>query len=205
MIGEDGDALPDFQEWSTAAVRLLQGVVYHDDEKTWDRMLSNRTTLEGYVGRIGLRLIIDESDGFAYLKQLAAEELPREYEDLPKLFRNAPLSYGATLLCVLLREELRRFEDEDVHNERCVVPASELFDQWKMFFPSVDDEVKQRKEFERQLRTLDELKFVRRVNDDPQEWEIRRILKARVTAADIESLKEQLLTASRRRSKGKAE
>jgi len=71
-----------------------------------------------------------------------------------------------------------------------------------MFFPPAEDEVKQRRDLDRHLRTLDELKFVRKVNENPEEWEIRRILKARVTAADLESLKEQFLTAARRAKSG---
>lgn len=31
--------LPDIHEWSLAAVRLLQGVVYHDDGPAWDLLL----------------------------------------------------------------------------------------------------------------------------------------------------------------------
>ena len=194
--------LPEFREWSVAAVRLLQGVAYHDDEVIWNQILNHRSTLETYFGRIGLQLIVDHPDGFAYLKQLTAEELPREYEGMPRLTRNTPLSYGASLLCVLLREELRRFEDEEVQNERCVIAAAELHEQWKMFFPPAGDDVKHRRDLDRHLRTLDELKFVRKVNENPEEWEIRRILKARVTAADLESLKEQFLTAARRAKSG---
>ena len=30
---------PEFRDWSIAAVRLLQGVIYSDDAKTWDILL----------------------------------------------------------------------------------------------------------------------------------------------------------------------
>ena len=189
--------LPEFRDWSIAAVRLLQGVVYHDDEANWDRILKHRSTIEGYFGRIGLLLTIDEPDGYAFLRQAEQDELPREYEAVPRLSRNVPLSYGASVLCVLLREELRRFEEEEVHHERCVLTAADLFDQWKLFFPTEADEVKQRREMERNLRSLESLKFVRQISTDPDEWEIRRVLKARVSAADLENLREQYLTLSR--------
>lgn len=204
MTNEQSVPLPEYREWSIAAVRLLQNVIYHDEEKVWDIILNNRSTLETYFGRLGLQLVIDEPDGFAYLSQLSDDERPREYEDLPKLFHRTPLSYGATLLCVLLREHLRRFEDEDVQNERCVISKEELFEQWKMFFPPEQDEGKQRKDLDRALGTLDGLSFVRRVGENPEEWEVRRILKARVAAGDLESLKEQFLEAARRRSAGAA-
>ncbi len=102
-------------------MHLLQGVVYSDDAKVWDIVLGHISPLESHFARLGLLLVVDEPEGLAYLRQLADDELPEGYDRLPKLFHKSRLSYGATLLCVLLREELRRFEEEEVQNERCVV------------------------------------------------------------------------------------
>jgi hypothetical protein len=113
--------LPEFREWSIAAVRLLQGAVYAGEPRVWDIVLSAKSHLEGYFGRLGLLFVVDESEGLAYLRQVSDDELPDGYDGLPKLFRKTRLSYDATLLCVLLREELRRFEEEDVH--RCAVDS----------------------------------------------------------------------------------
>jgi hypothetical protein len=195
------DTLPEFRPWSIAAVRLLQGVVYSDDARTWDLVLSNQSPLANHFGRLGLLLVIDEPEGLAYLRQLAESELPPEYETLPKLFRKSRLGYDPTLLCVLLREELRRYEEEDVHNERCVVEAAMLFEAWKTFFPPQHDEVKQRREFSAALTKLEDLGFVRRFSEEPEAWEIRRILKARLPVAELESLKAQLLAAVASRGK----
>jgi hypothetical protein len=192
--------LPEFRDSSIPAVWLLKGVVYADDERVWNILLSNVSWLEGYFARLGLRLIVDESEGMAYLRQLTDEEAPDEYDTLPKLFRTTRLSYGQTLLCVLLRDELRRFEEEDLRNERCVMEETVLFDQWKAFFPSEADEVKQQKEMLAALRKLEDLGFVRKFSDEPPCWEIRRILKARLPAADLESLREQLATSVQKRA-----
>ncbi len=191
--------LPEYREWSIAAVRLLQGAVYADDPRVWDVLLRNQSHLEGYFGRLGLLLIVDEPEGLAYLRQASDDELLDGYEKLPKLFRKTRLGYDATMLCVLLREELRRFEEEDVHNERCVVETTALFDQWVAFFPSQDDEVRQRREFSKTLAAIEDLGFIgkfNKSNDEPEAWEIRRILKARLPAAELESLKSQLLSAA---------
>ncbi len=199
MLNSHAVPLPQFQEWSIAAVHLLQGVVYSDDAKTWDIVLSSKTPLESYFARVGLLLVVDEPEGLAYLRQLSDDELPEGYDQLPKLFRKSRLSYDATLLCVLLREELRRFEEEDVHNERCVVAAATLFDQWKSLFSAHQDEVRLKRNFDSAVRSLDDLKFIRQITAEPEEWEIRRILKARVRAADLESLRDRLLTEAARR------
>lgn len=193
-------AVPEFRDWSIAAVRLLQGVVYSDDEKVWNAVLSARSQLESYVARLGLLLVVDEAEGLSYVRQAEQDELPEGYERLPKLFHRSRLGYWTTLLCVLLREELRRFEEEDLHNERCVVEVSNLFDQWKAFFPTTYDEVRQRRELDSAISKLSDLGFVRRFGEEPEAWEIRRILKARLPASELETLKSQLLAASERRA-----
>jgi len=193
---------PEFKDWSIAAVRLLQGVLYADDPRTWDVVLRSRSQLDGHFARIGLVLVVDEAEGYAYIRQWSDEECPEGYEQLPKLVRRVPLGYGPTLLAVLLRDELRRYEEEEVHDERCVVDSDVLFDQWKAFFPAQHDEVKQRKDFGAALNKLDSLGFARRFADEPEQWEIKKILKARLPASELENLRLQLLDAASRGSQG---
>ena len=196
--------LPDFRDWSVAAVRLLQGVVYLDDGPVWGILCSNKTRLEEYFARLGLALVVDESEGFAFLRQLEDDELEKGYENLPKLFRKSRLSYDATLLCVLLRDELRRFEEEQVEDQRCVIKTSELLESWKPFFPAGLDDVKLQRSLKAALADLEELKFVRLFTKEPEEWELRRILKARIPVAKLETLLQQLREARPERS-GKPE
>lgn len=186
---------PEFRDWSIAAVRLLQGVIYADDTRVWDILLRSRSMLETHFARIGLLLVVDEPEGYAFIRQWLDDECPEGYEQLPKLVRRVQLGYSPTLLAVLLRDELRRYEEEEVHNERCVVDTDGLFEQWKSFFPAQHDEFRQRKEFASALNKLDDLGFVRKFGDNPESWEIRRILKARLPAAELESLKVQLRAA----------
>jgi hypothetical protein len=193
--------LPEFREWSIAAVRLLQGAIYADEPRVWDIVLGAKSHLEGYFGRLGLLLVVDEPEGLAYLRQASEGELPEGYDGLPKLFRKTRLGYDATLLCVLLREEFRRFEEEDVHNERCVVETTSLLDQWAAFFPNQTDQVRQCRELSLTFGKLESLGFIRKFNDQPETWEIRRILKARLPAAELEGLKAQLASAAERQGR----
>lgn len=186
---------PEFRDWSIAAVRLLQGVIYADDARVWDVLLRSRSTLDAHFARFGLLLVVDEPEGYAFVRQWSDDECPEGYEQLPKLIRRVQLGYAPTLLAVLLRDELRRYEEEEVHNERCVVEADVLFEQWRSFFPAQSDEVRQRKEFASALNKLDDLGFVRKFGDNPESWEVRRILKARLPAAELEALKDQLRAA----------
>ncbi len=178
------------------AVRLLQGVVYNDDHlEHWEMLLKSVTPLTDYFAKLGLLLVVDEADGMAFLRQYDEEETPLEYESIPKLFRRSPLSFDASLLCVLLRDELRQFEEEDVQNERCVISQTELFSVWQAFHPEGTDEVRLNRSLTSSLRKLEELKFVRQFEKDPPSWEVRRIVKARLPLDDLERLRASLLDA----------
>ncbi|MCY3011367.1 MAG: DUF4194 domain-containing protein [Planctomycetota bacterium] len=183
-------ALPPPADWSPVAVRLLQGVVYHDDNlELWEQLLENVSPLSEYFAKLGLLLIVDEPDAMAYLRQWEDDEICPDYPAVPRLFRRTPLGYDTTLLCVLLRDELRQYEEEDVHNERCVISQSDLLALWEAFFPNEEDTVRLNRTLTSALRKLEELKFVRPFEKEPPTWEIRRILKARVPLADLERLR----------------
>jgi len=184
--------LPEFREMGIAAVRLLQGVLYADDQSAWDALLANESELTDYFARIGLVLIVDHGDEMAYLRQIEDDQRSHGYDRLPRLFRRTPLSFDATLLCVVLRDEYRRFEDEDLENERCVIDADMLFAIWKSFFPAAEDEVKLRKKMGTVLKRLEDLKFVRRFQESPEVWEIRLLLKARLPLSHLETLRDSL-------------
>lgn len=199
MNETDTHTLPEFRELGIAAVRLLQGVLYEQDETAWTVLLANESELTDYFLRIGLVLVIDRSEGLAYLQQLDDNQRTGGYERLPRLFRRTPLGYDATLLCVLLRDEFRRFEDEDLDNDRCVVEVDLLLDAWKSFFPGDADELQLRKRLTTTLRRLEGLKFVKLFQSDPEAWEIRKLLKARLPLEELENLRDRLLAAERER------
>lgn len=190
---------PEFRDWSIPLVRLLQGVVEQEDGRAWDILMSNVSQVEQFVARLGLQLVVDEAEGLAYLRQFGEEDLPAGYDAVPKLFRASRLSFGQTLLAVLLRDALRRFEEEETHDARCVVEESVLLDSWKSFFPDQGDEVKLRRDLQSTLRKLEDLGFVRKFGQEPASWEVRRILKARLTADVLEHLHQQLTEAVQRK------
>ncbi len=195
-----GDTLPPPVPWAAAAVRLLQGIVYHDDAgNVWESILAGMTPLSDYFARIGLLLIVNEEDGMAYLRQLDSEELPPEYQDIPRLFRTSRMGFEASLLCVVLREELRRFEEEIQEDARCVVTQSQILAVWKTLIPDPADEVRLNRTLGGHLKKLEEMKFVRQFEQSPPSWEVRRILKARLPLAELAHLKQALETELARR------
>ncbi len=191
------EEIPEFRERGIAAIRLLQGVVYEDDGETWEILLRSESDLEDYFCQVGLSLVIDRTEGLAYLKQFDDGERTGGYERLPRLFRKTPLGYEATILCVLLRDEYRRFEEEDLDNERCVVTIESLFDLWKSFFPADSEEIGLRKRLITAMNQLEKLKFVRNLQPDADSWEVRKLLKARITVEELVMLRDRLAASEK--------
>ena len=195
MSIDQRDESPEFHELGIPAVHLLRGVLYADEGDAWEIMLSHQSELSEYFSRIGLILVVDEGEGLAYLRQVNdADQLPG-YDKIPRIFRRASLGYDATLLCVLLRDEFRRFEDDDLENERCVVAIDSLREVWKSFFPSDLDDVQLQRRLMAAFSKLEKLKFVRPFQRDTKHWEVRRILKSRLPLEQLESLRQQLVEA----------
>jgi len=193
LVTRSAFEFPRREPWSSAAVKLLKGVVYHDDQgNTWNEILTNISPLTEHFARLGLILIVNENDGLAWLHQPDSEELPEDFESIPKLFHKVALGFEGTLLCVVLRDELRRSEEEELQNQRCVVSQSDLLTVWQTFFPDDVDDVRLNEALTRQLTKLEKLKFVRRFEKTPPTWEVRRILKARLPLETLKSIRAEL-------------
>jgi hypothetical protein len=169
-------------------------VVYHDDNaELWEILLAHVSPLTDYFAKIGLQLVIDQTDAMAYLRQSDDEEQENVAHSVPRLFRRTQMTFEQTLLCVLLRDQLRVFEEEDVQNEKCVVLQSDLLEIWENFFPAQSDKVKLNRILGANLRRLEELKFVRQFEREQPSWEVRRIIKARLPLRELENLHQSLL------------
>jgi len=176
---------------SLAAIRLLQGVIYSSDAKAWEQVLTYRSDLQDYFARIGLILIVNEEDGLAYLRQRSDDERDTDGDALPRLFRRTQLSFDITLLCVILRDELRRFEDEDLDNTRCAVTLDGLLPIWKSMQPSKHDDVKNRDTLRATMRKLEQMSIVAKFGGD-DEYEIKPILKARMPLETLTDIRDKL-------------
>ena len=84
------------ENFSRAAVMLLKGIVDRGkDEVLWQVIINEQAALGDYFRRLGLVLIIDEVDEYAYLQQ-------EENSSLPRLVQRFPLSYPVSMLLVAI-------------------------------------------------------------------------------------------------------
>lgn len=180
-----------------AAIPLLRGVVYADTHpNAWNALLGLPTQVRDYLATIGLDVIIDEAEGYAFVQNAPAA--PDEPE-LPRLIARRPLTYRVSLLLVLLRRRLLEL-DAQGDDIRLIITRDEAVDLVRTYHPTRSNEAKLTDEVEADLRRIVELGFARALRDQPHTYEIRRIIKAFIDAqwlGDFSSRLEQYLDSQK--------
>ena len=185
--------------YAAVILKLLRGVLYYDD-KEWDTLLSYHQAVKQHFTSIGLRVHVDEADGYAYLTQPDAEDRDDETPGdaapvaLPRLVRRVSLGYEATLLCVVLREELLKFEAHEPDLERLVLSKAQLQDALQIFYPEQTDMTRLLGRIDRVIGSVVRAGFLRPLNRDQDDelYEVKRILKAKLSADRLVEIRDQL-------------
>ena len=173
-----------------ATALLIKGLFYKsDNENAWLELIeSSRGVISEYFSTIGLRLEIDEVEGYAYLK--TAEVLEDE-EPLPKLINSRELSYKVSLLCVLLRKKIVDFEMQN-ESSRAVISKEDIIANITLFLPQKFNEVKLYKEVETTIKKVEDLGFLKRLKSVENSYEIKSSIKAFVDAQWLSEFTQRL-------------
>ena len=169
---------------STLAIALLKGVLYREeDERLWNALLGLQARVRDYVSVLALYLVLDESEGYAFLRsrpEVAADETDAK---LPRLVARRPLSFPVSLLLALLRKKLAEF-DAGGNDTRLVLSRDDIVGLISVFLPERSNEAKLVDQIDTYINKVIELGFLRRLKgaSGPVTFEVRRILKAFVDA-----------------------
>jgi hypothetical protein len=185
--------------YAAVILKLLRGVVYYDD-KEWDTLLSYEKAVQLHMASIGLRLHVDEADGYAYLSQPDADEVSSASvsetavtRELPRLVRRIPLNFEATLLCVVLRDELLKFEMREPGLERLVLSKQHLQEAMHIFYPEPADMTRLMGRIDRVIGQVERAGFLRPIkHEDEDVYEVKRIIKAKISADKLVEIRDQL-------------
>lgn len=186
-------------ELSAPLIALFRGVLYADSQpRNWQTLLRLQTRVRDYVRVLGLELMLDESEGHAYLRQRPRED---EGDDLPRLVPRRQLSYPVSLLLALLRKKLAE-HDAAGGATRLVLAREEIVDLVRMFLPQTADEAKLARRIDSHINKAIELGFVRRLRGQQERYEVLRIIKSFVDAQWLQDLNERLEAYRRYASEG---
>ncbi len=166
---------------SAVLIPLLKGVSYRaDDAAHWSALLQLQGRVRDHVAVLGLELMLDESEGYAFLRSRPDpddEAAPR----LPRLVARRPLSFGVSLLLALLRKKLAEF-DAAGGDTRLILSREQVAEMLRVFVPEGSNEARLIDQVDTQLNRIVEMGFVRRLRGQEGMFEVQRILKAFVDA-----------------------
>lgn len=173
---------------STLVIRLLKGVIYLEGEASlWNGLINLQARVRDYVAVLGLDLMLDEAEGYAFLRSRPEVEDDASSK-LPRLIARRPLSFPVSLLLALLRKKLVEF-DASGGDTRLVLTRDEIVELVRVFLPESSNEAKLIDQIETHLNKIVELGFLRRLKTNASSqggqaavFEVRRILKAFVDA-----------------------
>ncbi len=173
---------------SSLLIGLLKGVQYREqDERQWAALLNLQARVRDYVVVLNLELILDEAEGYAFLKSRPEPAEDDPAQRLPRLVARRPLSFPVSLLLALLRKKLAEF-DAGGGDTRLVLSRDEIVELVRVFLPDGPNEAKLIDQIETTINKVVELGFLHKLKPTSggaagqANYEVRRILKAFVDA-----------------------
>lgn len=204
----DAPASAPQHDLTSLVVPLLKGVLYRDDDAPqWSALLQLQARVRDYVAVLGLNLVLDEAEGYAFLRSKGNEAQDgdgaggdADAPKLPRLVRRQPLSFPVSLLLALLRKKLAEF-DASGGDTRLILSRDAVVELVRVFLPAGSNESRLIDQVDTQLNKVIELGFVRRLKSDAtgtahkgaeSMFEVRRILKAFVDAQWLSEFDQRL-------------
>ena len=175
------------EELPAVVTRLFKGVLYaENDEKVWQSLLGLTSHVRDYVSVLGLELILDESEGYAFLRS-------REDPDgtLPRLIARRTLTFNVSLLLALLRRRMLEF-DINSSEVRLIMTEQDIIDMVSLFRPDSSNEARTLDRLRTDIKKVVELGFLRKLKGQSDTYEVARILKAYVDAQWLEEFDARL-------------
>lgn len=171
---------------SPLLISLFKGVLYREDDVAgWQALIDQQAAVRDYIQVLGLELILDEAEGYAYLRQ--RQEDNSEGKPAPRLIPRRQLSYPVSLLLVLLRKRLAEF-DASSGDARLILSREQLVELLRLFLPEGSNEARLVDRIDSHIARVVELGFLRKLRGQQEAlYEVRRILKAFV---DVQWLNE---------------
>ena len=194
------DSTPQPTSFAPLAIRLLKGAVYEEEARYWNDLVKvHEPPLRRYFAQIGLDLIVNRQEGFAYLRQAPQEDM--EANPLPRLMTRRSLTVDQSILCVLLREHLEEYTVSESASREPILTLRDIRDMVELFFRERNTQQRFLKDVKKTVEDVKKLEFLEEVNsddailnEDEQRYRVKRILKAFIGPDELQQLAQQIAT-----------
>jgi hypothetical protein len=177
-------------ELSSTVIPLMKGAVYRDThDRAWKHLLQLQPRVKDYVGTMGLQVVIDEAEGYAFLRQRPAD--PDDADSPPRLIPRHALSFHVSLLLALLRKKLAEF-DAQGGDTRLILTRAQITEMIRVFLPTTSNEARLMDKIDEHIGKVERLGFLRPVKNAERSYEVRRILKAFIDGQWLADFDERL-------------
>lgn len=175
------------KEYSLSLISLLKGVVYDHHKTAWANLVEHEADVKRYFSEIGLELFMDKSEGYAFLRQTEFEE----EAGVPRLAEKRQLDFFVSILCLVLRKYLLE-NDAQGGTVRAIIPLQEIINRVKLLMPAAPDEAKQQDKIVATINKVIDIGFLRKIEDNADNYEIHRIIKGFINADEIDGALKRL-------------
>lgn len=176
--------------YSKAIVKLLKGIVDRKDT-IWSEIINYQPDIQSYLNQIGLELIVNENDGYAFLKQF---EIDNEGNTIGIVSRRQ-VGFETSIILVILRQIIEDFDSNPIESvSDKFITHSELIEEIELFLSEKYNKVQFLKDIDKYIKRVVELGYLRETqsNDSEPKYKIHKIIKEKVTLDILKEFKEKL-------------
>jgi hypothetical protein len=179
--------------YASIVVKLLKGPVEYVEKSAWEKLLQYKVELIIFLQQLGLTLVLDEQDGYAFVKHALSED----EEAYVSWIHRRSFSYEESIMLVLLREMMAEFEISDTSSRELIKKRREIKEYAELFFKEGASRIRFLKDIDRLIDKVEENGFLQKTENheliDEQKFRIRKIIKAKVDSEVLEQFQQQLL------------
>ncbi|MDQ6993005.1 MAG: DUF4194 domain-containing protein [Mariprofundus sp.] len=178
-LNEQQESVGRNPQLSMVVIALCKGMIDREAEvRLWQSLLTLQMAVSEYVEILGLELILDEAEGYAFLR---AREVSADDEKLPRLVARRQLSFHVSLLLALMREKMAE-SDASGGEVRVLLSRDEVVEMIRVFLPEGSNEVRLIDQVDGYINQVVKMGFARRLHGVEKMIELHRIIKSFVDA-----------------------
>jgi hypothetical protein len=188
------------KEWGEVCVKLLNGPLFQEENPSLFTSLDLWAhEVNVYFNIIGLKINYSKDNDYAFLQPNEDEE-GDVINNLSRLLIKHPLTYETSLVLVILREELDKYEVNDQTSEQFILNEGNIAELVEPYYRDTSDKVKYNDLIGSQLTIISNLGLIKQLKSNgvtsalqnDRVFLIRNIIRAKVDATFLKEFKQRL-------------